>query len=248
MPTLENLRRRFSLEIIRRIISILSLWCEDLEVLAELCSRMGQTRDIGWRKPLRAGARDPMVLGLPRGGVPLAAIVADRLSAPLDLLLMRKIGMPGNPELAAGAVEDGPKRVISFSQKIIAPAGLTEADFTTQIESLQRVIEMQRSLYLDDRLMPSIQGRTVIVVDDGIATGATVRAAILALRQHDPAEVWIAVPIAPVEALHCLESKADRVICLETPRLFRAVGAHYRLFGQVSDERVVDLMRAGLCE
>lgn len=189
-----------------------------------------------------AKPEDPVVLALPRGGVPLGVIVADRLGAPLDLMLVRKIGMPSNPELAAGAIVDGPAPVTLFNTEILSASRLTEADFAGQIEDLRREIEDRRARYLPGRTPVPLTGRTAILVDDGIATGATIRVAIKALRAQQPAAIWVAVPVAPSDAMPLLQAETDRVICLETPDYFWAVGAHYRDFGQVSDDEVIRLL------
>lgn len=191
-----------------------------------------------------AHPKDPVVLALPRGGLPVAAPVAKRLGAPLDLLMVRKLGMPGQPELAGGAVVDGPAHEVVFNKGILAASGLTEADFKPAIEEQLAEIERRRHLYLGDHAPVDVTGRTAIVVDDGIATGATVKAAIKALRKRGPAEIWLAVPVAPADAVPEFEALVDRMICLETPSPFWAVGAHYARFEQVSDEVVAATMRA----
>lgn len=186
---------------------------------------------------------DPVVLALPRGGVPLAADVAAALSAPLDLVLVRKIGTPGHAELAAGAIVDGPAPVTLFNPHVLRMAGLSEADFDGRIEELKAEIEARRARYLPGRAPVPVAGRTAILVDDGIATGATIRVAIKALRAQGPAAIWIAVPVAPADIIPQLEAEADRVICLEVPRDFWAVGAHYRDFGQVEDAEVIACLK-----
>ncbi|MFC3119021.1 phosphoribosyltransferase [Jhaorihella thermophila] len=185
---------------------------------------------------------DPVVLALPRGGVPLGVVLARRLGAPLDLMLVRKIGMPGHEELAAGAIVDGPAPTILFNHEILRVSGLTEADFTDRIKDLRAEIEDRRMRYLAGRAPVDVAGRTAILVDDGIATGATMRVAVNALRRRGPAAIWVAVPVAPADTVAVLEREADRVICLETPEPFYAVGAHYRRFEQVPDEDVVRIM------
>lgn len=182
--------------------------------------------------------RDPVVLALPRGGVPVAEAVARRLNAPLDLLLVRKIGVPGHSELAAGAVVDGAEHDAVFNHDILRQLGLTEADFAEAISTKLSEIETRRKAYLGDHPPEPLAGRTAIVVDDGIATGATVKAALKGLRRRAPAEIWLAVPVAPREALAGIMGLVDRLICLEQPAQFYAVGAHYRRFDQVSDEEV----------
>ena len=192
---------------------------------------------------VEAAPQDPVVLALPRGGVPLAAAVAGALGAPLDLVLVRKIGMPGHAELAAGAIVDGPAPTTLFNSAILRSVGLSEADFDGRIEELKAEIEARRARYLPGRDPVPVAGKTAILVDDGIATGATIRVAVKALRAQDPAAIWIAVPVAPADIIPRLEAEADRVICLETPREFWAVGAHYLDFGQVEDEAVVAALR-----
>jgi len=191
-----------------------------------------------------AAPEAPLVLALPRGGLPVAAPVADRLGAPLDLVLVRKIGMPGHSELAAGAIVDGADPVTLFNRDILRSAGLSEADFAEQIEALKAQIEDRRARYLEGRAPEPVKGRTAILVDDGIATGATIRVALKALGDRGAAAVWVAVPVAPDEILPTLREEADRVICLETPRPFWSVGTHFRRFDQVTDDEVVAAMRA----
>jgi len=185
---------------------------------------------------------DPVVLALPRGGVPLGMIVAERLGAPLDLMLVRKIGMPGHSELAAGAIVDGDPPVTLFNAEILQASGLGEADFAPQIDRLKGEIDKRRARYLAGRAPVPVAGCTAVIVDDGIATGATIRVAIRGLRAAKPAAIWVAVPVAPRDMMAVLEDEADRVICLQTPHPFWSVGTHYREFGQVSDEEVVRLL------
>lgn len=207
---------------------------------------MFQDRNEAGRELARAVAeaapRAPVVLALPRGGVPLGVAVADRLAAPLDLVLVRKIGMPGHAELAAGAIVDGAPPVTLFNEEILRAAGVSSGDFREEIERLRREIADRRARYHAGRSPVDLRGRTAILVDDGIATGATVRVAIRALRARQPAAIWVAVPVAPADTVRELRSEADRVICLATPEPFRAVGAHYRDFRQVSDDEVIRLM------
>ena len=185
---------------------------------------------------------DPVVLALPRGGVPVGLKVADRLNAPLDLILVRKLGAPGNPELAAGAVVDGPAHAVVFNSRVLRMVGRSEADFDAAIAAKLEEIAARRDKWLAGRAPVPVAGRSVIVVDDGIATGATVRAALKGLAGKGAAEVILAVPVAPPETLAELEALCDRVICLEKPSAFYAVGAHYQDFGQVADDTVTALM------
>jgi putative phosphoribosyl transferase len=187
---------------------------------------------------------DPVILALPRGGVPVAAEIARALRAPLDLVLVRKIGVPDQPELAAAAVVDGgaPELVVNADVAELAGIGDTYIRERMTIELAE--IERRRSVYLAGRSRLPLDGRVVIVVDDGIATGASIRAAITALRRKRPKLLIVAVPVAPQEAINELRGTADEVICLERPEPFHAIGAHYRDFHQISDEEVVRLLRS----
>jgi putative phosphoribosyl transferase len=185
---------------------------------------------------------DPVVLALPRGGVPVALKVADRLEAPLDLVLVRKLGTPGNAELAAGAVVNGPAHQVVFNPEILAAHRLTEADFASAISEKLAEIAARREMWLAGRAPVQIAGRSVIVVDDGIATGATVRAALKGLSGKGAKEIVLAVPVAPDDVLAALAPLCDRLVCLETPRPFYAVGAHYDAFPQVPDDEVTTLL------
>lgn len=188
--------------------------------------------------------KEAVVLALPRGGVPVAAEVASRLGAPLDLLIVRKIGVPYQPELAMGAVVDGEAPVVVRNEDVIRKADITRAEFDRVCDHELAEIERRRARYLAGRQPVDIVGRTVIVVDDGIATGATVRAAIRGLRRKKPAEIVLAVPVAPPDTVAMLETEADRVVCLEQPSFFQAIGLHYRDFRQVSDEEVIATLAA----
>ena len=183
---------------------------------------------------------DPVVLALPRGGVPVALPVARRLAAPLDLLLVRKIGMPGNRELAAGAVVEGGDPV--FNPEVLRYSGLTPQDFAPDIADKRRKIAARRAAWLAGRPPVDLTGKTAIVVDDGIATGATVRAALQGLAARRPARIVLAVPVAPADTRAALAPLADDLICLETPSRFHAVGAQYQSFDQVPDATVAQML------
>ncbi|MCX7889433.1 MAG: phosphoribosyltransferase family protein [Rhodobacteraceae bacterium] len=183
--------------------------------------------------------RDPVVLALPRGGVPVAAEIAARLKAPLDLILVRKLGVPGQEELAAGAVAEG---AVVFNPGVLAALGRTEADFAAAVAARRAEIERRRALFLGGRAPADVAGRTAIVVDDGIATGATARAALACLRARGAAAVVLAVPVAAPDSLEALAPLADRIVCLERPADFRAVGLHYADFTQVGDEEVIAIL------
>jgi putative phosphoribosyl transferase len=187
-------------------------------------------------------AQRPVVLALPRGGVPVAAEVATALDAPLDLILVRKIGVPFQPELAMGAVVDGGKPVIVRNEDVISLTGVSEREFNATCDQQLAEIERRRKLYLGNRPHPQIAGRTVIVVDDGIATGATTRAALQAIRMRKPSKLVLAVPVAPTESLKELRGEADEIICLEDYEDFGAIGLFYSDFRQVSDTEVIEIL------
>jgi len=184
----------------------------------------------------------PVVLALPRGGVPVAAEVARRLGAPLGVILVRKIGVPGHEELAAGAVAEGTEPV--FNPDVLASIGRTRTDFAPAVQAKRDEMAARRKAYLGHRPDPEVAGATVIVIDDGIATGATLRAALLALRARGPARIVLAVPVAPPEARSAFAALADDIVVLEEPHFFAAVGAHYRDFRQTTDAEVIAALAA----
>ena len=185
----------------------------------------------------------PVVLALPRGGVPVAAEVASALDAPLDLILVRKIGVPMQPELAMGAVVDGGSPLIVRNEDVIRHAGIDEAQFASVCEEELAEIERRRAKYLGTRDRAEISGKTVIVVDDGIATGATTRAALRAVHARHPKRLVLAVPVAPTESLAAMRAEADDVVCLEDHALFGAIGFYYADFRQVSDGEVIRMLK-----
>ncbi|MDH3227904.1 MAG: phosphoribosyltransferase [Thermoleophilia bacterium] len=191
---------------------------------------------------LHLSDRDPVILALPRGGVPIGLEIAQALSAPLDLLLVRKIGAPGQPELAIGAVVDGERLDFVVNEDIVHALGLSEDFIKERAVAQVAEIERRRSLYLGDRDRVRVRGRTIIVADDGIATGATVRAALRGIRQRDPGHLVLAVPVAPAAVIDDLREEVDEVVCLETPYPFGAIGWFYRDFDQVSDDEVRAMM------
>ncbi|MFN6951240.1 MAG: phosphoribosyltransferase [Albidovulum sp.] len=184
----------------------------------------------------------PVVLALPRGGVPVAAEIARRIGAPLDLVMVRKIGVPGNAELAVGAVVNGDHPEIVVNDEIARHARLGREDIerlaTPELETIAR----RRGIYLKGRAQILLAGRTAIVVDDGIATGATMRAALKAVARQAPLRIILAVPVAAAEALAALRSEVDEVICPLVPAFFGAVGAFYDHFEQTTDAEVIRLM------
>lgn len=183
-----------------------------------------------------------VVLALPRGGVPVAAEIARTLHAPLDLLLVRKIGAPGNPELAVAAVSDGLNPQCVLDEPLMAATGADPTWVDGRRAEALREIERRRLRYLGGRAPVALAGRTAVLVDDGIATGTTARVAIQAARAAHAASVVLAVPVAAREALQVLAGLADRVVCLAQPVWFHAVGVHYRRFPQVGDDEVVSLL------
>jgi len=185
---------------------------------------------------------DPVVLALPRGGVTVGLEIARVLRAPLDLVMVRKIGVPHQPELAAAAVVNGNHPEIVVNREIAAQAGLSRADIDELAEGQLAEIRRRRAIYLKGRAQVPLAGRTAIVVDDGIATGATMRAALKAVRRKAPARLVLAVPVAPPDTVTRLSADVDEIICPETPAFFYAIGAHYVDFTQVEDDAVVRML------
>jgi putative phosphoribosyl transferase len=190
--------------------------------------------------PATSVAAPPLVLALPRGGVPVAVEVAAALAAPLDVLLVRKLGVPGHAELAFGAIATGGARVINHD--VVAAAHLDDDAIAAVVAAETAELERRERRYRGDRPVPSVTGRAVVVVDDGLATGATMRAAVLALRARAAARVIAAVPVGSGEACALLALDADAVVCPLVPRRFRAVGAWYDDFSPVDDATVTALL------
>ena len=184
---------------------------------------------------------DPVVLALPRGGVPVAFEIAQALQAPLDILLVRKIGAPGHEEYGIGALVDGASPQVVIDEAAARMVGASEAYIEREVTRQLTEIERRRAAYQTSRPIP-LGGKTVIVVDDGIATGGTVRAALRALAKIAPRRVILAVPLAPRDVLAELSELCDDVVCLSTPDPFYAVGAHYRDFSQTEDAEVIRLL------
>ncbi|NDR58726.1 phosphoribosyltransferase [Aliiruegeria sabulilitoris] len=189
------------------------------------------------------GQADPVILALPRGGVPIGAEVARICGAPLDLLMVRKLGMPGHAELAVGAVVDGDDPQMVVNPEVLRMAGMTREELVPIRDRELAEIDRRRQIYLPGRPPIPLEGRDAIVVDDGIATGATVRAALKGLGQRRARRIVLAVPVAPADTVEELRTRVGLLICLETPSPFWSVGAHYQVFDQVSDEEVVACLR-----
>jgi len=180
-----------------------------------------------------------VVVALPRGGVPVAAEVARCLGAPLDLLIVRKIGAPWQRELAVAAVVDGTPPELVINEEISAAVGADPAYIEREATVERREIERRRETYLRGRAPLAMAGKTAILVDDGVATGTTVRAALMALRRRGATKVLLAIPVAPHEAVIALRACCDRIVCLAEPEPFHAVGAHYVDFRQLEDAEVI---------
>jgi len=184
----------------------------------------------------------PVILALPRGGAPVAAEIAAALEAPLDLVLVRKIGVPFQPELAMGAVIDGQEPLVVRNEQVIRMAEINESEFDAIRDRELEEIERRRKLYLGNRPHPEVAGQTVIIVDDGIATGATIRVALRAIRMRKPRKLILAVPVAPTQSLDELRTEADEIVCLEDYDDFGAIGLYYSDFRQISDAEVIKLL------
>jgi putative phosphoribosyl transferase len=183
---------------------------------------------------------DVLVLALPRGGVPVAFEVAKALHAPLDVFLVRKLGVPGHDELAMGAIASG--GVIVRNDEVIAASGVASHEFEKVLAREQQEMRRRAHLYRGDRRFPELHGRTAILVDDGLATGASMWAAVVALRQHRPAYSIVAVPIAAPDTCETLRTEVDEIVCAMTPEPFYSVGLWYEDFSETTDEEVQDLL------
>src|SRR5947208_7072685 len=187
-----------------------------------------------------AGRDDVIVLGLARGGVPVAFEVAQRLHAPLDVFIVRKLGVPGFEELAAGAIASGGVRVLNQDVVRAIPHAEEAIEAVTARETAE--LERREQIYREGRPPPALRGRIAILVDVGLATGAPMRAAVKALRQRGAAKIVVAVPVGPPDTCHEIEEQTDETICLSTPEFFQAVGQYYEDFSQTTDEDVRELL------
>jgi predicted phosphoribosyltransferase len=191
-----------------------------------------------------AGRRGLLVLALPRGGVPVAGEIAERLGAPLDLFIVRKLGVPGQPELAMGAIASGGVRVMN--DDVVKLLAIPAEKIERVAEKEEKEIERREREYGDGRPFPDIAGRTIILVDDGLATGATMLAAVQALEGMGPAAIIVAVPVASTETCEQFRDEVDEVICLHTPTPFHGVGMWYEDFSQTTDQEVRDIVRRAM--
>jgi predicted phosphoribosyltransferase len=187
-----------------------------------------------------ANRPDVLVLALPRGGVPVASEVARALQAPLDVFLVRKLGVPGHEELAMGAIASGGVRVLN--EEVVHALEIPEEVIAIVAAEERQELERRERTYRGDRPAPDVRGRTVILVDDGLATGSTMRAAVAALRRQRPARIVVAVPVGSSETCAELQAEADEAVCARTPEPFYAVGFWYKDFAQTTDEEVHDLL------
>lgn len=197
-------------------------------------------QELGRRLLPACAGRDVRVLALPRGGVPVGYEVALALHAPLDVMVVRKLGIPGHPEYAMGAIASGGMRLVNDT--VVRELGISSAAIEEVVRAERIELERREHRYRDDRPPPDVRGRTVVLVDDGLATGATMRVAVRALRALQPARIVVAVPVAAADTCESLRSEADEVLCARTPRSFRAVGQWYQDFSQTSDEEVGALL------
>jgi predicted phosphoribosyltransferase len=212
-----------------------------------MLKRFANRREAGELLSLRLASYkddpDVLVLALPRGGVPVGYEVARALGAPLDVVVVRKLGLPGSPEVAFGAIASGDVRVLS--EHVVWTAELTPADVDAVAAAERQELERRERVYRGERAPPDLSGRTAVLVDDGLATGATMWAAVAAARRLRAGRVVVAVPVASAEALLALSAAADEVVCLMAPEHFQAVGQWYEDFSQVGDEEVRDLLASG---
>lgn len=198
-------------------------------------------RELAERLTAYANREDVIVLGIPRGGVIVAYEVARALNVPLDVLMLRKLGVPGHEEVAFGAIASGGVRVLD--RQVIGAFGLSNLDIALVTAMERRELKRRELAYRGERPALQLRGRTVIVVDDGIATGASMRAGLTVLRQLKPAHIVIAVPVAPPSACNLLKREVDEIVCVYAPVPFRGVGEFYEDFSQVSDTEVIDILK-----
>jgi predicted phosphoribosyltransferase len=203
--------------------------------------RFDAGRLLASKLPPFANRSDTVVLALPRGGVPVGFEVARALNVPLDVFVVRKLGLPGQEEFAMGAIASG--GICVLNEDLVRALGIPDEVINAVAAHEERELERREHLYREGRPAVAVQGRTVILVDDGLATGSSMRVAVMALKRKKPAQIVVAVPVGASETCAEIESAADRIICVVTPEAFRSVGEWYRDFSQTSDEEVRDLLR-----
>lgn len=201
-------------------------------------------RQLAKKLEIYAGRSDVIVLGLPRGGVPVAFEVAKALGVPLDVWVVRKLGVPGHEELAMGAIASGGRRVLNDS--VVQMIGISDEAIAEVAAQEQRELERRERVYRGDRPPLEVEGQTVILVDDGLATGASMRAAVRALRAQNPAHIIVAVPTAAPQTCAEFEDEVDEIVCAITPQPFKGVGAWYEDFSQTTDEEVRNILRRSM--
>lgn len=209
--------------------------------------RLSTRKEAGRRLAQRLTAyrgQDVVVLALPRGGVPVAAEIAHALNAPLDLLFVRKIGMPWQSELAYAAVVDGDPPEVVVNDEVARIAPMSASELAKAVHEEVAEIERRRKVYMAGRAPIDVAGRVAIVVDDGLATGTTAKAALKALSRRQPSKLILAVPVAPQETLIEMNALVDEIVCLETPDPFHSIGLHYKDFHQLEDEEVLSILQS----
>jgi predicted phosphoribosyltransferase len=217
-----------------------SHWDDEVEAGAPFRDRADAGRRLAARLRHYAGRDDVLVLALPRGGVPVGYEVTRALGVPLDVFGVRKLGVPGHEELAMGAIASGGVRVLN--EDVVRTVGISDEMIDVVTEREGRELERRETAYRDGRPRPDVRGKVVLLIDDGLATGATMRAAVAALRRLDPACVVVAVPVGAADTCDELANEADEVVCLANPDPFIAVGVWYQDFGQTTDDEVRELL------
>ncbi len=217
------------------------LYTDDTKTQQRFRDRHDAGRKLGQILADNVLQRTPFVLGLPRGGVPVAYEVASLLGAKLDVFLVRKLGLPGQEEVAMGAIASGGGIVLN--RDLIHRLGLSQEDIDAVLHKEKAELERREAQYRNNRPFPDIRGESVVLVDDGLATGASMLVALRALQGYDPFEIIVAVPVGSEEVCRSLNKEADKVVCLQSPQNFRAVGEWYQHFIQTTDEEVIQLLQ-----
>lgn len=195
---------------------------------------------LGYKLKSYANRNDVIVLALPRGGVPVAAMISEVINAPLDLMIVRKLGVPGHEELAFGALASN--KITVYNEELLQYLQLSQKDINQVISQEEKELARRNRTYRGDKPFPDLKNKIVILVDDGIATGASMRVAVLALRKESPKKIIVAVPVAPEDMNDIMKNVADEYVCLISPLSFNAVGLWYEDFSQTEDEEVLYLL------